>query len=62
MASVMPSTITGVNPLRNVVRARGVEPPLQNVAVDDHRPRQLPIATPLFDGPGVDDGRTGRKL
>jgi hypothetical protein len=58
MASVMPSTITGVNP----VRARGVEPLLQNVAVDDHRPRQLPIATPLFDGPGVDDGRTGRKL
>jgi hypothetical protein len=40
--------------LGNMVRSGGVQPPLQDVAVDDQRPRQFPIALPLLDRTCID--------
>lgn len=46
--------------LGDPVRAGRVEPPLQHVAVDDHRPGQLAVAETLLDRAGVDhEGAVG---
>jgi hypothetical protein len=44
------------------VRRGGVQPPLQDVAVDHHRARQLAVADPLLDRTRVDHERAGRLL
>jgi hypothetical protein len=40
------------------VGAGGVEAPLQYVAVDQHRARQLSVPLPLLEGADVDNQRT----
>ena len=44
------------------VRARGIEPPLQHVAVHHHGTRKLAVALPLLNRPRVDHQRPGRHL
>jgi hypothetical protein len=44
---------------RQPVGTGRVQPPLEDVAVDDHGARQLAVAVALLDGTDVDDQRTG---
>ena len=42
------------------VRTARIEPPLENVAIDDQRARQLTVPTPHLDGSDVDQQRARR--
>ena len=52
----------GIGDLGYVMRAGGVESPLEHVAVNDQRSRQVPVTLSLFDRTGVDDQRARRHL
>ena len=40
---------------RDAVGTGRIEPPLENVAVNDDRPRKIPVAVPLIDWPRVNN-------